>query len=295
MENENRPLVTIISLIYNNARAAIPGLEAISRQLYRPVEHIIFDDCSTDDSVELVENWIRENNYECRFVKHEKNRGICGTLNHGIELARGKYLYGITDDLMMPDKLLDDVALLESHPEYAFCYSKMIIRYVHENREVHAPYRGSDNLFYDYLEGKVTIPTPTTTYRLSVFKEVGLFDPTLLFEDYDMFLRILYKHKAGFIDKYTVVYNIHGQNIQISKEIALFNEFLRILEKWKFLPRYKYYKRSRHLFTFCQLAAKNKREALKHLPHSLPLFWQPRLYKNLFKLVFYWPGKPQKG
>jgi glycosyltransferase involved in cell wall biosynthesis len=287
MESE-KPLVTIISLIYNNAHAALSGLEAIRKQVYRPVEHIIFDDCSTDDSAAVVQKWIDDNKYECRFVRHEKNRGICATLNHGIELARGKYLFGITDDEMMPDKLLYDVEMLEANPGYAFVYSKMILRYVDRNEEVKGLYTYSNKLFYKLLAGQMTIPTPTTTYRLSVFKDVGLFDPSLLFEDYDMFLRILYKHPCGFVDLYTVVYNIHEKSIQLTKEKAFMNEFFRILNKWKHLPRFPYYRRSRHLHTFCHFATKDKREALRHLIPSLPLFWQLRLYKGLARFLFVW-------
>ena len=160
--------------------------------------------------------------------------------------------------------------------------------FVNENREDYGKYIGSNNLFYDYIAGNVTIATPTVTYRKQVFDEVGFFDETLIFEDYDMYLRILYKKSAVFIDAYTVLYKKYDVSIQKNREIEVYNEFLKILNKWDFLPNFWYYKNKRHQFTFCQLAVKNKKEAIKHLLPGLTIFWKLRLYKNIFKLVFVW-------
>ena len=56
-------------------------------------EHIIIDDCSTDNSVKVIENWIKENDYECTFIKHEVNQGICKTLNESIKLPGTFHLF----------------------------------------------------------------------------------------------------------------------------------------------------------------------------------------------------------
>jgi glycosyltransferase involved in cell wall biosynthesis len=234
----------------------------------------------------VVQSWIEGNDYSCTFIRHEKNLGICATLNEALKMAKGKYFSAIGDDIMMPDKLEEDIAILEDNVDAAFCYSKMIVRYVNQGLDTYGDYKGSSDLFHDYLLGKVTIATPTVTYRIAVFGEVGFYDESLLFEDYDMYLRILYRRKAVFSDRYSVIYIRFGASIQSDREVEILNEFLNILDRWKFLPKYKYYKNNRHLFTFCQLSTKNKKEAVKHLLPAMTMFWQPRLYKNILKLIF---------
>ena len=55
------PLVSVIALCYNHARFVLECLESIRHQSYKNTELIIVDDCSRDNSVELIRNWIAEN------------------------------------------------------------------------------------------------------------------------------------------------------------------------------------------------------------------------------------------
>lgn len=282
------PLITVVTLVYNTAKVISRTLHSIKSQTYPNIQHIIIDDASSDDSVAIVKQWIKLNNHNCTFIEHHINKGICATLNEALSLAKGKYFTVIGDDVMVQCKLEKDVQLLERHQKAAFCYSKMISSYIDKGTDVCGSYAGSINPFHDYISGNLTIAAPTVTYRRTVFADVGLYDESLLFEDYDMFLRILYKYEAIFADYFSIFYTRNGNSIQINKELKFINEFFNVLKKWRFLPKYRFYKNNRHQYTFCHLAVKNKREAFKHLLPACAVFWKFRLYKNIIKLFFVW-------
>jgi glycosyltransferase involved in cell wall biosynthesis len=286
------PLVTVVTLVFNTGNHITDTLDSIRNQKYPYIQHIIIDDCSSDNSVDIITKWIQTNKYECNFIKHQINKGICASINEAIGMAKGKYISFIGDDIMLPYKIAKDVVCLEKESDAAFCYSKMILSYIDKNEERGGDfYKESNNLFYDYILGKTTIAAPTVTYRRSIFEKVGLFDESLLFEDYDMFLRVTYEHKAVFINYYSVIYKINNNNysIQYRRQIDVYNEFLKILDKkWNHLPGFWYYKNNRHQFTFCQLASRNKKEAVKHLFPALTVFWKKRLYRSLMQLLLVW-------
>lgn len=291
MAEENKPLVTILTLVYNNSEYVLPALESIKAQLYKPFEHIIIDDCSSNNSPEVIQNWIDQNHHECKFIIHKKNKGICATLNEIILMAKGKYIFGASDDIMMPDKLVKDVELLEANPSYAFCASNMIFRDELTGNQTHRKFNDQTNLFYKLLNGTATIAAPTATYKVAALKEIGLFDENLLFEDYDMFLRLLSAYPCGYRDDYSVIYCVHPKSIQAQQEIKFHNEFFNILRKWKHLPNYWYYRNNRRQFDFAYFAEKNKKEALRHLLPALSIFWHVRLYKSLIRFILFWQKK----
>ena len=120
------PLVTVFTLIYNtNPKFVIEAIESVRANNYPNLQHIIIDDCSSDQlPKEKVKNWILENNYPCEFYEHEINYGVCKTLNHVLELAKGKYIFGCSDDVILNNKIITEVNILNNLDEkYAATYS----------------------------------------------------------------------------------------------------------------------------------------------------------------------------
>lgn len=117
------PLVTIGTLSYNTGKYVVKTLESIKGQNYHNFEHIIIDDCSTDNSIDLIDKWINENDYQCIFIKRTKNQGYHSGLNEIINMANGDYICFVSDDIWHPNKtrLLVD-ALEQNGSGYAVAY-----------------------------------------------------------------------------------------------------------------------------------------------------------------------------
>src|ERR1039457_6887169 len=98
VESNDLPLVSVLVGCYNHARYVTETLESVRLQTYPKIQLIIWDDCSRDNSVEAIQSWIRQHNYECIFLQHSVNRGICQSLNEALALAQGKYISMVAAD-----------------------------------------------------------------------------------------------------------------------------------------------------------------------------------------------------
>jgi glycosyltransferase involved in cell wall biosynthesis len=213
----DQPLVTIAAINYNNSMYILETLNSIRDQTYTNIELIIVDDCSIDNSVELVENWLKTYTGKYKFIKHEVNKGVCVACNTGLRNATGEYVSSIaTDDAMMPDKTKIQVAILEASGEdVAGLYSDAYLMDEHSNPingvfiDIHRKFneRPSGNIYEVLLQGNY-IPAMTFLFKRKLFDDIGLYDESLVYEDYDMWLRIARKYTILFSDFISCKYRI---------------------------------------------------------------------------------------
>ena len=191
----SRPLVTIGTLCYNSGEYVIEALECVKTQNYPNIQHIIIDDCSTDDSVLQIQNWIEINNYTAFFIKHDINRGIQFGLEEIVKNALGKYLLLISDDLWVKNRIIDQVNIFESLDDsYALIYgdTKMIDekgKVLHEsmfNLNNGVGWKPpSGQIFKEVIKG-FSFMIQSSMIRLSHFKAViTQFDSSIISEDWD--------------------------------------------------------------------------------------------------------------
>lgn len=189
----------MLVICYNQARFVVETLESVKAQTYKNTELIIADDCSTDDSVAIIERWLNENKIQCTFIHHQKNQGVCKTLNDALDVATGKYISEIAaDDLWLPDKIERQVAIMESQPEsVGVVYSDAF--QIDEHGEPLGMYisahsasltRVSPPSVLEALLHNNFIPAMTTLTRRNCYVVVGSYDEGMPTEDWDMWLRI---------------------------------------------------------------------------------------------------------
>lgn len=107
------PTISIVTQVYNTGAEVVEAMQSVLESSFLDWEHVLIDDASTDNSVELIESFCHKKNYPCVFVKHSQNLGIAKTRKEIISLARGKYIATLSDDLLAPKRLEKDVAFLE--------------------------------------------------------------------------------------------------------------------------------------------------------------------------------------
>ncbi len=113
--------LSVVVSNYNHARYLPEALQAILGQSLRPMEVIVIDDCSTDDSVEVIEAFARQDPV-VRLYRNEKNRGVIFSTNRGLSIASGKYVYfGAADDRICPGLFEKSMDLLSKNPEAGLC------------------------------------------------------------------------------------------------------------------------------------------------------------------------------
>ena len=115
------PTLSVITANYNHAHLIGEALDAILRQSLRPLELIVVDDGSTDNSVEVIERFARRDT-TIRLVRNERNMGAQLTSNRGLQHASGAYMYfAAADDRILPGFFEKSIALLTQYPQAGLC------------------------------------------------------------------------------------------------------------------------------------------------------------------------------
>ena len=110
-----QPLVSVIIPVYNGARFLRAALESVFAQTYRPLEVIVVDDGSVDDSGAIAQSFP-----EVHYIRQE-NQGVAAARNNAIEVARGEFLAFLDqDDLWRPEKLKAQVGYLLDNPDLGY-------------------------------------------------------------------------------------------------------------------------------------------------------------------------------
>ena len=193
------PLVTVIATCFNHERFVVESLESIRAQTYPNIQLIIADDCSTDGSVPLIRDWLTQTGTVCTLILHDENQGVCRTRNESLAHAHGKYVSSLsTDDVWLPHKLADQVEQMEKLPLRVGVVYCDAARMDVEGRplpntfieQIGTVERMPEGNLYETLLARNFIPAGATLVRRECYEEVGSYDESLIYEDWDMWLRI---------------------------------------------------------------------------------------------------------
>jgi glycosyltransferase involved in cell wall biosynthesis len=208
------PLVTVIAVCYNHERFIMECLEGIRTQSYKNIQLIVMDDYSLDNSVEMVNKWIRETQYTCQFIHHEQNMGLCKTLNQALNHVKGKYVAILsTDDVWLPEFIEDRVRVIETGgDEVGMVYGKSFR--IDEDGNLlpgliqSCPKTPTGHIFEELIEENF-VAANTVLIRKSCYDTIGLYDEELFAEDYDMWIRIgkmyRFSYSRNVLSKYRIL------------------------------------------------------------------------------------------
>ena len=126
------PIVSVIIPFFNTEKFIKEAIESVFEQTYDHWELLLVDDGSTDGSTQIALEYARQYPDKVYYLKHKnyENRGISATLNLGIRNAKGMYIAVLdSDDLWLPNKLEQQVAILDSYPEAGLVYGPTLYWY----------------------------------------------------------------------------------------------------------------------------------------------------------------------
>lgn len=201
------PRVSILMPLYNVAPYLREAMDSILAQTFLDFELIVLDDCSPDNSAEILDTYTDE-----RIVRYrgEKNVGLSNVLNVGMAMARGELIARMdSDDISTPERLATQVAYLDAHPEVDLCSCGMELFGAKQEtwvRETNVEDVKITALFHS------PILHASSMWRREAFERVGLrfLQEMVPAEDYDMWTRAM---AAGLrlvnIPQVMYLYRIH--------------------------------------------------------------------------------------
>lgn len=221
-------MISIITPCYNAQIYIAQAIESVLSQTYPYWELLIVDDCSTDDSAEIILSYAKQDNRIKYFKTDYPSGSPALPRNIGIENAKGEYVAFLdSDDLWLPNKLKEQISFLEEN-KYDFVYSdyeKMSWDGIRNERII----RASKVSTYKSTLRSCDIPCLTVLLRKDIIQNIRFKD--VCKEDYVFWLEIL---KAGYIAYNTGI--VHALYREAS-ESRSGNKFRMAREQWRILRR----------------------------------------------------------
>jgi glycosyltransferase involved in cell wall biosynthesis len=232
-----RPPVSICVPAYNAERWLAEALESALRQTYSDFELVLADNASTDSTVEIAGSFADP---RIRVETTQQTIGAVANHNRAVRLARGelvKFLHA--DDLLLPECLDEMVALANEDEQIGFVFAPRDVvveegsdrgwaeLYGRPHEHFGRLERTSEGrrLFRDLLEAGFEenwIGEPSATLiRRAALERVGLFNERLhQTADLELWARIAYEHRIGFVDRTCSVYRHHAQSGTVRNAIT---------------------------------------------------------------------------
>lgn len=115
MKGSVTPLISVVMGSFNSSEFIREAIESILNQTITDFEFIIIDDCSTDDTINIIKSY---NDPRIILVQNEENKGLGYGLNIGVSMSRGKYIARMdADDVSMPDRFEKQLSYLKNHAD----------------------------------------------------------------------------------------------------------------------------------------------------------------------------------
>ena len=116
-----KPTLCVVMCNFNHGHYISEALEAILAQSFRPLEVIVIDDGSTDNSVAVIEQFVKRDPI-VRLLRNARNMGVVISANRGLEHAAGEYVYyAAADDRVLPGFFEKSMSLLSQYPQAGLC------------------------------------------------------------------------------------------------------------------------------------------------------------------------------
>lgn len=209
--NRIKPWVSVICTSYNHEAFVEQALQSVVDQDYPNVELIVIDNGSTDGSAERIDRFVQQHP-AIRFIKNPTNVGLNRAFNKGLALARGRYVIDLAaDDVLLPNRITRQADFFERLAgPYAVVFSNAV--YIDEHGRqtaLHYAVDASGRTHHKVPSGDVFrhvlhsyfICTPTMMMRRDVLNELGGYDETLAYEDFDFWVRSSRLYHYAYLDE----------------------------------------------------------------------------------------------
>lgn len=229
--------VSVVTAVFNTGKEVLETLASVAKNDFKSMEHLILDDASSDNSVELIQGYIQTHGYPAVLEVNTVNRGIAATRQMLLERSRGTYYIGISDDRMRPERLKRCVEWMDAHPHVGVLFG-LAAMFEHGTERQLGLTRGwegpvlpdgtidSAALAKQLLHDNI-LAAMTTTIRRDWLVRVG-YDTSYLIEDYPLWFRLL---KAGckfaYVPEVWVDYRRSNNSVQVKQASRVALDCLR--------------------------------------------------------------------
>lgn len=207
-------LVSIIMPNYNGAKYLQETINSVLAQTYTNWELLFVDDCSTDNSLEIVRSY---NDSRIKILQNDKNSGAAVSRNYALLEAKGKWIAFLdSDDLWLPEKLKKQIAFMETNG-YAFTFTDYDV--IDENSATISHFKPRlDICMYKDILKHNHIGCLTVIYDSEKIGKVLMPTNAIKREDLACWLSILKKGERAYcLHECLAQYKVHSNSVSSNK------------------------------------------------------------------------------
>ena len=213
--------ISVVIPTYNRSHTLARALDSVIAQSVQPLEIIVIDDGSTDDTGTLVKS-----QYPDVKLYRQSNHGVSHARNRGIELANGEWIAFLdSDDAWYPGKLEAQLRELERNPSIRLCHTDE--HWIRNGKRINQRFRHEKRggRIFQHCLPLCAISPSASLIRRNVFTDMGNFDEDLpACEDYDFWLRFTAREPVAFCDAPLVI-KYGGHQDQLSRKFMAMDRF----------------------------------------------------------------------
>ena len=226
----DNPRVSVVITTYNRASLLPRAVDSVLAQTYEDYELVIVDDCSTDDTPEVMRTFADS---RIRAIRHADNMGQSAAVNTGIRLARGEYIAFLDDDDEWVDQKLQRQVetLAASDPRVGLVYTWF--DYVDATGSVRRAGRRcaiSGDVWENLLGWEYPAPTSAYLVRAKAAREIGGFDEALtILTDRDFLTRLSRQWRVAVVREVLMLMH-EGQHVRTAQRPGALEGIARYLK-----------------------------------------------------------------
>ncbi len=213
----NQPTISVVMPVFNANLYVKEAVQSVLNQSFADFEILIFDDCSTDNSYEILSE-LAQHDSRIKLFKREKNLGLVSNLNDGISKSKGAFIARMdADDICHPERFQKQLDFFKNNQDIdvlgtAFeCFGDICKTVLHPftNEEI------KERLF-EYC----CIGHPTVMFRKSIVTHHELYKKELFpCEDYHLWVELIKKYKFANLKEVLLNYRIHNHQISSERKV----------------------------------------------------------------------------
>lgn len=240
----SQPFVSVVTPVYNGAKYLAECIESVLSQTYQNFEHIIVNNCSSDGSLKIAQEYA-EKHSRIRIHDNSEFLPVIGNFNHALQQIspESKYCKEVhADDMLLPECVEKMVAVAEQFPSVNLVCAYRINGNIIDLDGLPYPiskFSGKDICRNFFIKDQFVFGSPTSTLLRAdeVRKRKKFYDEEYLFADTDVHFKILKDTDFGFVHQVLTYSRVHDKQ-QTSKATFL-NTFQ--FAKLYFLKKYGYH------------------------------------------------------
>jgi glycosyltransferase involved in cell wall biosynthesis len=208
--------VSVLVVTYNHEQFVRQALDStLAQRLPQPFEILVSEDCSTDGTRAIVQEYAERYPQLIRLLLSEQNLHSNEVVARGFRAARGRYVALLDGDdyWTSDDKLLAQVAFLEARPEFTICFHN--VQVVDEHSETtgrlwNAPGQPEVSGLHELLRGNFIASTSVMYRRAAIAEIPAWYDRFFPVTDWPLHVLYAREGRIGYLDRILGAYRLHG-------------------------------------------------------------------------------------